>query len=1201
VPDPNATRSAEPDDAATPSSADPAATGPGADPAATVSGPGTRTLADAPAPPASAGRYELGAEIARGGMGAVYRATDTAFAREVAVKVLLDKFAPTSGTARRFHDEARITGQLQHPNIPAVHDLGALPDGRPFLAMKLIKGATLDELLRTRPDPSADRGRFVAAFEQVCQAVAYAHAHDVIHRDLKPGNVMVGNFGEVQVMDWGLAKVLGSHSAEETDPDGTAPGTAIQSIRESDSAFTQAGSVLGTPAYMPPEQAIGAIHKVDARSDVFGLGAILAVILTGKPPFAASSVETTRLQAAQGNLEECFARLDASGAEPELVSLCKRCLSKKPADRPADAGEVARAVAALRAAADERARQAELDRVKAEGDKVAAELRVEGERQKAEEQRKRRRVQLALAGFVVLVAIGGGIAATVVQQERAEKQREADRLANEKQRAEDNLVAETKRQTDLRAADAAAQEKQRVAQRETRAGALVDALSSAETVAVPRLVNELKEFRDLTGAKLRERAGPQEPIRSKAELHARLALLVDEPPAGPAGLPQAGRPAGRAAELAAYLPVCKPEELLTIRDALKPYAGTVSAGLWAVLTDAKAEAGNRVRAACALAGLAPEDEQWKAVAPAVSELVVQENPLSAAVWFEALEPVRGALVPALTKRYPEARSRLRGEKQELDEVRLATEVSGYDLTATALARYTADRPAEAAELMLLVDPRHASQFVPAVRANKAAVVPVLKAELAKTGEAGWKDEEHEALARRRAQAGAVLLTLGEGESVWPLFAFPKDGDPTARSYLLARLVDLEADPVSLMRRFEVEPDVSAKRALLVALGGFPVEVVPAAERGAFAVRLLTLYREHPDPGLHGAIEWLLRQKTGGGPGEPAGGSPDKWGKAKELAAIDGELSREARGRMAARALAGAGVPVGLPSGLVGPQLPAPAVAVGKDWFVNGEGQTFAVVRGPVEFTLGSPKTEPGRNEVNEPPHRKRIGRTFAIGTKEVTVAQFLRFRPKHEWTKQYSEGPDTPMVNVTWYDGAAYCNWLSAREGIPPDQWCYEPVKDPVKGEVFGEGMRMKVGHLKLTGYRLPTEPEWEFACRSGSVTSRYHGRGEDLLPRYGWFAKNAENRAWPVGVLRPNELGLFDMLGNALEWVEDPAFLYARGQMEDIENLKLLLIDERTNLLLRGGSFYGTPVVLRSANRSIYRPGNRNYSFGFRPARTLY
>src|SRR5262245_65883922 len=166
-----------------------------------------------------AARYRLGEEIARGGMGAVYRATDTVLGREVAVKVLQEKYAPDSGTARRFADEARITGQLQHPNVPAVHDLGALPDGRPFLAMKLIKGETLEDLLKGRADPAEGRGRFVAAFEQVCQAVAYAHAHDVLHRDLKPANVMVGAFGEVQVMDWGLAKVLGARPEERADPE----------------------------------------------------------------------------------------------------------------------------------------------------------------------------------------------------------------------------------------------------------------------------------------------------------------------------------------------------------------------------------------------------------------------------------------------------------------------------------------------------------------------------------------------------------------------------------------------------------------------------------------------------------------------------------------------------------------------------------------------------------------------------------------------------------------------------------------------------------------------------------------------------------------------------------------------------------------------------------------------------------------------
>src|SRR5262249_56881253 len=122
-------------------------------------------------------RYTLGDEIARGGMGLIYRATDTVLGREVAVKVLLEKYDPESGVGLRFAGEARITGQLQHPSIPPVHDLGTLPDGRPFLAMKLIKGQTLEALLKTRPDPSAERGRFVAAFEQVCQAIGYAHSH----------------------------------------------------------------------------------------------------------------------------------------------------------------------------------------------------------------------------------------------------------------------------------------------------------------------------------------------------------------------------------------------------------------------------------------------------------------------------------------------------------------------------------------------------------------------------------------------------------------------------------------------------------------------------------------------------------------------------------------------------------------------------------------------------------------------------------------------------------------------------------------------------------------------------------------------------------------------------------------------------------------------------------------------------------------
>src|SRR5262249_26806859 len=277
-------------------------------------------------------------------------------------KLLRDRYPVSSLAARRFLDEARITAQLQHPGIPPVHEIGELPDGRPFLAMKLIKGRTLDELL---DDATADRGSRVAAFEPVCQGVAYAHSRGVIHRDLKPHNVMVGAFGEVQVMDWGLAKFRADARADS--PEAATASTFHDPRGEGDTdLWTRAGQVMGTPAYMAPEQAIGAVDRVDERSDVFGLGAILCAILTGEPPVARPTPEATRQLAAERVLGPAFARLDGCGAEPELVALCKRCLEPERDGRPLNAGAVAEAVHAFRAEAEERARQAELDRVRAE-------------------------------------------------------------------------------------------------------------------------------------------------------------------------------------------------------------------------------------------------------------------------------------------------------------------------------------------------------------------------------------------------------------------------------------------------------------------------------------------------------------------------------------------------------------------------------------------------------------------------------------------------------------------------------------------------------------------------------------------------------------------------------------------------------------------------------------------------------------------
>jgi formylglycine-generating enzyme required for sulfatase activity/tRNA A-37 threonylcarbamoyl transferase component Bud32 len=1063
--------------------------------------------------------YTVESEIARGGMGVVYKARHLRLNRTVAIKMILGGKYHDPATRIRFLIEAEAVAQLDHPHVVGVYEFGT-HENLPFFVLEYVGGGTMAEKL-SEDGPSAPR----AAAELVAKladGIAAAHAKGIVHRDLKPANILLTEAGEPKVADFGLAKV-------------------------GQSDMTATGAVMGTPSYMSPEQAAGRVREVGTPTDVYALGAILFELLSGRPPFLGDTAMATIQQVLTRDPDR------PRGIDPaiprDLETICLKCLEKDSKKRYGTAAELE---ADLRAFLD--------------GRPIAA--RPVGNLERAWKWTKRHPGRAGTMAAGVVLTVGLLVGGYEVRE----------------QRARDKLEAETKRLEDLREADEKARKDQDAARRETRATSLVQALASADTVGVPRLIEDLAEFRDLTGPQLRELA--KQPTTTKPGLHARLALLAEEP--------------GRAEELATYLPGCKPEELLPVRSLLKPHAAEVAPVLWSVLTDADAVPGKRVRVAGALAGLAPDDPRWSAVAPGVVEAAVQANPVEFVAWSAALEPVRGQLLPSLVRRYPKSRGRIRSGK--LNESELVAEASAFDLTTNLLAGYTTN-PAELAELAMIVDARHHRLFASVVATNRAAVVPIVRAELEKVAFPGGvvgsglasvvgapvsvsaldPDPVFDALAKRQANAAAVLLALGELELVWPLLRFPADGDPSTRSYLIERLAGIDADPLVLIRRFREEPEVSAKRAILIALGDFQVSAVWAVEREKLAKELVTLYREHPDPGLHGAIDWLLRQR---------------WGKAAELAGIDAELGSVSRGRVAGRAVFG-GVPVpgfvGVMGVASGPLLPAPGVGHDRGWFVNGEGQTYVVVRGPAEFTLGSPGTESGRVPVNESAHRKRIGRSFAIATKEATVEQFLRFRPGHRWQERYSPDRDSPAVAVTWYQAAEYCNWLSEREGIPRDQWCYEPNE---KG-LYAEGMQMKTDHLQLTGYRLPTEAEWEFACRSGSVVSRYYGRSEELLARYGWYQKNGEDRAWPVGRLRPNELGLFDMLGNALEWCEDPALLYVTGQRDDIENKKLRLINERMSRLLRGGSFFDSPVNLRCAPRNLYQPSLADNTDGFRPVRT--
>jgi serine/threonine protein kinase/formylglycine-generating enzyme required for sulfatase activity len=639
--------------------------------------------------------------------------------------------------------------------------------------------------------------------------------------------------------------------------------------------------------------------------------------------------------------------------------------------------------------------------------------------------------------------------------------------------------------------------------RATHANGLVQRLLNAETSQAPDIIGELEGYHRWTDPQLRQEVEQAEE-GSRRKLHASLALLPAD--------------AGQVGYLYERLLKGQPQEVVVIRQALSDHEGNLTDRLWGLLEDSKADQGPRLRAACALAAFAPDDARWERVKGDVAATLAAQKPFEIARWTEALKGVGPRLLPPLA-------DFLVDEKRSLSDRALMAPVYGS---------YASDTPDGYAHL---------------------------EKGLTQTGKADATAEAKDALARKRASLGVALLVMGKGGKAWPLL---KHGpDPTTRSYLIERLGPGGVDPGVLTARLGEEKDASVRRGILLGLGEYGLDRMPPAERRNQLPRLLRLYRDDPDPGIHGAAEWLVR----------------RWGAADRLQGIDKAL---ATGRVVGK----------------------------RRWYVNRQGQTLVVVPKPGEFWMGVGKR-----------YKRPIDRTFAIASKEVTVEQFLRFRMDHKsWRKAFAPTADHPVNSVTWYDAAAYCNWLSDREGIPQEQWCYEPKKGKdvrdFSATAYGEGMKMAPNYLKRMGYRLPTEAEWEYACRAGAETLYSCGTSVALIGRYAWFKENSFARSHPVGSLRPNDLGLFDMDGNEWEWcqnkyepiregvltaADDIVLTAADGSrvkaVDDIEDMR----DIKSNYtrVLRGGSFRDPRVYATCyANRYLDFPGQLGY--GFRLARTF-
>jgi len=642
------------------------------------------------------------------------------------------------------------------------------------------------------------------------------------------------------------------------------------------------------------------------------------------------------------------------------------------------------------------------------------------------------------------------------------------------------------------------------------------------------------------------------------------------------GLASLTRAAGGGADrqaseyLADRLLAAEPPEVKAIVAALGPDDGRMADRFEREAAD-PAGGPPRLRAAAALAALRPDGDDWPRIAPLVAADLVNVPAVHLATWLEAFRGVRGTLVPEL--------ARLVADPARRDIER--------SLAADFLAAYAADDPVALADVVMRVEATQFAALAGPVGKLFDEVAPLLEAEIATTLPADLPAAapEREVLAVRQAKGAAILLRFGRSQRVWPLLVHSPD--PRVRSHLIHLVGPFGVDPALLVERLGAEGDVSAKRALVLALGEMAAALPPdSPRRGVLHDTLVpvlqTIYAADPDPGLHAAAEWSLRQL---GERQWIWGRIQEWRKARS----DASPARRPDGPPALPATAAAPA---------GPASSRSATSVTPAWIVNGQGQTLVVVPGPVVFSTGSPTSEDGHQD-DEQQRGTRIAAPYAISATPVTRSQYRRVIGAPEEMGPYlaemllgidaaeKEGDDLPMVGITWFEAAAFCNELWRIEKRPEDQLVYVQAgpRSPVTG--------IHPDHASRSGYRLPTEAEWEYAVRAGAVTSRPHGQSPALLAAYA-VCDGEVDKAQPVAGRKPNDLGLFDGLGNVWNWTED---LYTKSGIDGGGHGPLSPNQDRSK---RGGAYDLRSAKMRVAFRNFGRSDDRQVNVGFRIARTI-